>query len=155
MARARWEQLAPREQVLVALMAVLVLGALLWLLALAPALRTVRSAPAQLAVLENQWQSMQGLAAQARAIQGRAPVTREEAVRELEASVRQRLGGNAQLTLAADRATVVLKGAAPQALAPWLSHTRLKARVVASQASLVRGPTGWDGTVVFLLPAAP
>ncbi|MBL8335264.1 MAG: type II secretion system protein M, partial [Rhodoferax sp.] len=49
----------------------------------------------------------------------------------------------------------LLRAAPPQALAPWLNQARLQARVVASQASLNRTATGWDGTVVFLLPPAP
>jgi general secretion pathway protein M len=59
------------------------------------------------------------------------------------------------LTATADRITVVLRGAPPQTLAPWLSQVRLQARVVATQASLTRGPAGWDGTIVFNLPTAP
>ena len=59
------------------------------------------------------------------------------------------------LAATADRITVVLRGAPPQTLAPWLSQVRLQARVVATQASLTRGPAGWDGTIVFNLPTAP
>jgi general secretion pathway protein M len=88
-------------------------------------------------------------------MQAREPLAREDAVRELEAAVRQRLGGAGQLTATADRITVVLRGAPPQTLAPWLSQVRLQARVVATQASLTRGPAGWDGTIVFNLPTAP
>lgn len=152
---AWWGRLATREQRLVLLMLAVVALALLWFVAIAPAVRTLRSAPAQIDALEGQWQSMQALAAQARTMQGRPPLGRDEALRELEASTRQRLGGSAQVTATGDRVTVLLKDAPPQMLAPWLSQARLKARVVATQTNLTRTPLGWDGTLVFNLPASP
>ena len=88
-------------------------------------------------------------------MQGRPPLSRDDALRELELSVRQRLGGSAQINTTGERVTVVLKDAPPQAMAPWLSQARLKARVLVSQANLTRTATGWDGTLVFNLSAAP
>jgi general secretion pathway protein M len=153
--RAWWGALAGRERGLLGLMLVVLLAALVWFAGVAPALRIVRSAPAQIAQLDSQWVAMQGLAAQARGLQSRAAISREDAVRELEASVRQRLGASGQLSTTADRVTVVLQGAAPQAMAPWLSQARQQARVVATQANLSLGSAGWDGTIVFNLPPAP
>jgi len=150
-----WSALASRERALLQLTLVVVLGALVWWVGLAPALRTVRAAPAQLETLDQQWLAMQNLAAQARSLQARSPISRQDALRELEASVQQRLGGAGQVSSNADRATVTLRAAAPQALAGWLSQARLQARVVATQATLTRGPAGWDGTVVFTLPPSP
>ena len=153
--RAWWGRLAGREQVLVVLMALVLAAAAIWFAGLAPALRTLRTAPAQIEALDAQWQSMQALAAQARAFKARAPLGRDDALRELELSVRQRLGSSGQVNAAGDRVTVVVKGAAPQVMAQWLSQARLKARVVATQANLTRGSAGWDGTLVFSLPPAP
>jgi general secretion pathway protein M len=150
-----WGRMAPREQQLVTVMVFVVLAAMVWFAGVAPALRTLRTAPAQIDVLEAQWQSMQALAVQARSMQGRSPPGRDEALRELELSVRQRLGGSAQINTTGDRVTVVLKDAAPQSIAPWLSQVRLKARVVATQANLTRTAGGWAGTLVFSLPASP
>ena len=152
---AWWRALASRERRLVLLMLGVLLAAGVWFGALAPALQTVRTAPARIAALEVQLSAMQAMAAQARGMQSREALLREDAVRELEASVRQRLGGAAQLTVTADRVTVLVRGAPPQALAPWLSQARLQARVVATQSSLTRGPAGWDGTIQFTLPPAP
>jgi len=153
--RRVWRSLAPRERALLALMVCLLLAALVWFAAIAPALRTVRAAPAQIAALDQQWVSMQNLATQARGMQARSAVSRQDALRELETAVLQRLGAAGKVNVSADRATVVLQGAAPQAMAAWLSQARLQGRVVVSQASLTRGPAGWDGTVVFQLPAGP
>ena len=152
---AWWRTLASRERVLVLVMLAVLVSAGVWFGALAPALRVLRTAPAQIVTLEAQRSAMQSMAAQARGMQAREPLQREDAVRALQASVQQRLGGTGQLNVTADRVTVVLRGAPPQALAPWLSQARLQARVVATQASLTRGPAGWDGTLVFTLPAAP
>ena len=154
-ARAWWNGLPGRERGLLALMLAVVFAATLWFVVIAPALRTLRSAPAQIAALDTQWQSMQALALEAKTLQGRATPARDEAVRELEQSARQRLGASAQVSTQADRVTVVLRGAPPQAMAAWLSQVRLKARAVATQATLTRGPEGWDGTLVFSLPPAP
>ena len=62
---ARWQALAPREQTLVLAAGGLVLLALLWWLALAPALQTLRTAPARHAALDQQVQRMQPLQAEA------------------------------------------------------------------------------------------
>ena len=153
--QAWWGRLAGREQRLVLLMGFALVAAVLWFVGIAPALRTLRTAPAQIEALESQWQAMQVLAAQARSMQGRAPLGREDAMRELELSVRQRLGGSGQINSTGDRVTVVLKDAPPQLMAVWLSQARLKARVVATQANLTRTAGGWEGTLVFILPAPP
>ena len=64
--RARWQGLGARDRRL-AKLALAVLGAfLLWALALQPAWRTLRDAPAQLDALDSQLQEMQALAAEAR-----------------------------------------------------------------------------------------
>lgn len=149
-----WSALAARERVLVALAVGFVALALLWAVALAPALRTVRAAPAQSDRLDQQLQSMQTMAASARELQGRPVVRRDDALRVLETSLPQRLGGRAQMTPTGDRVTVTLSGVAPQMLAQWLGQARSAARVVVLQARLSRSANGWDGSIVLQLPPA-
>lgn len=147
-----WSTLVARERVLVSLAAAIVVLALLWAVALAPALRTVRAAPAQSDRLDQQLQSMQAMAVLARELQGRPVVRRDDALRVLETSLTQRLGGRAQLTPSGDRVTVTLSGVAPKLLAQWLGQARSAARVVVLQARLNRGANGWDGSIVLQLP---
>ena len=59
--RQRWQMVSPREQRLVVAALLLVLVALLWWLAIAPALATLRSAQGQRQQLDAQLQQMQGL----------------------------------------------------------------------------------------------
>ncbi len=155
-----WLRLAARERVGVALAAGALLLSALWWLGLAPALRTVSEAPAQRARLQAQGQVMQQQAAQAKALQGQPKLSREEAVRALEETVRQRLGTTAQFSVQGDRALVVLKGCSGQALAQWLGAARVQARLVPTEAHLQRSATAtatpadlWDGTLVLTLPA--
>ena len=61
--RARWDALAPRERQLVGWAVVLVVLALLWWVALAPALRTLALARGEHARLDAQLQQISTLAA--------------------------------------------------------------------------------------------
>lgn len=151
----KWAQLAPREQHLVAGAAGLVAAAVVWWLLLAPALTVVRSAEAQHRDLATQLQRMQGLRAQAVALQSQPRQTADEAGRLLEATVRERLGTNARMTIAGERVTVALTGASPEALGHWLIQARTNARALPVEARLARNAAGqWDGTLVLALPAA-
>lgn len=148
---ARWNALARREQHAVLAALVLVLGAVLWWVALAPALSTLRSAPQQQRLLEAQLQHMQRLQQQAKTWQAQPALTPAESRRLLEASVKT-LGPNAQLTVVGERVTVTLKGASADALAQWLTQARLTARVSPTEARLVRNAAGtWDGAMVLIL----
>lgn len=153
--RRAWDKLPLRERRLVALAVTVVVLALVWALAIAPALKTLAAAPAQLEKLEAQLLSMAKLAAQAKGLQNRPSVAREDALRTLESSLQQRLGTSAQLSVSGERVSVILKGAAPDVLAQWLSQARVTSRVVATQAKLTRGASGWDGSLVLELPLSP
>ena len=155
MATQAWARLALRERRMVAWAAGLVLVAVVWILGVAPALKTLRAAPAQHEILDAQLQSMRKLAAQAKGLQSRPAVTRADALRTLQASLQQRLGASAQFNVAGDRVTVTLKSAAPDMLAQWLAQARVNARVAPTQSRLTRVADGWDGTVVLELPASP
>lgn len=149
--QARWAEASGRERRLLLGALVLVLGAAIWWVALAPALATLRAAEGQHRVLDAQLQQMQSLQAQAKALQGQPRMSPEDMRRALDASVKP-LGAAAQLVVAGDRATVTFKGIAPDTLAQWLAQARLNARVVPGEAHLLRNATGtWDGTVVLSL----
>ncbi|MFO1264324.1 MAG: type II secretion system protein GspM [Rhodoferax sp.] len=154
--QAFWSQLALRERRLVLVAGVVVVAAVLWLALIGPALRTLRTAPAQHRTLDAQLQSMQTLQAQARALQQQAPLTRAESQRALTQATQQVLGNAAQLSISGDRATVTLQGASPETLALWLAQARANARTVPQEAHLTRQTLAngvrWSGTLVLDLP---
>lgn len=169
----RWKALAPREQNLLLAAGAVVALALLWWVALAPALATLRTAPARHAALDAQLQRMQSLQAEALQLQTAPRSAPGDAVASLRSALTQRLGATAQLTLAGDRATITLKGAPADALAPWLAQARSNALAVPVEARLTRSAAAaagtsppatlgnvpaaaaprWDGSLVLALPA--
>lgn len=149
-----WQHMSARERRMVTLAVVVVLVAAGWGLGVAPALRVLRNAPAQIDTLDQQLQTMQLLAAEAASIQTRPPLARDAAVRALEASVRQRLGAQTQLRVVGDRATVQLQAASPTAVSQWLAQVRVATRAVPSQVQIQRSERGWDGSIVLDLPPA-
>jgi general secretion pathway protein M len=152
--RARWTGLAPRERALVGGAGALVAIALLWWLALAPALGTLRSAEAQHRTLDNQLQHMRRLQAQAKAMQAQPRQNQDEAMRQLEAAIRQQLGVSARYSIAGERVTITLANTPAPALAQWLTQVRTNARAIPGEARLTRNAAGgWDGTLVLTLPA--
>jgi general secretion pathway protein M len=150
----KWAQLAPREQDLVAGAAGLVVAAVLWWLLLAPPLAVLRAAEAQHRTLDTRLQRMLGLQAQAQALQSQPRQTANETTRLLEATVRERLGTTARMTIGGERVTISLTGASPEALGQWLTQARTNARVLPVEARLTRNAAGlWDGALVLALPA--
>ena len=151
--KARWAGLAPREQALVAGATALVLLALLWWIALAPALATLRAAGEQHRLLDAQLQQVQRLQAQARAMQAQPRQGYDEAMRQLEAAIRQQLGTTARYSIAGDRVTVTLANTPAAVLAQWLTQVRSNARAIPGEARLTRNAAGgWDGSLVLTLP---
>lgn len=167
--RQRWEALGAREQRLVLAACMVVIAALLWWVALGPALTTLRLAKDQHPQLDAQLQQMQSLKAQATALAAMPKVSTEDGRRALESSLKQTLAASAQMVMVGNRATVTLKGASPDALAQWLLQARINARAVATEVRLVKAPAAsptpggspaasaanpvrWDGTVVLTLP---
>ncbi|RYZ09641.1 MAG: type II secretion system protein M [Comamonadaceae bacterium] len=170
----RWRALAPRERAMVLFAGGLVALALLWWVALAPALRTLAAAPAEHRQLDLQLQQMTTLQQQARALQAQPRASRDEALRALDASVRGSLGTNAQLASASgnDGANIALRGVPAESLAAWLVQARGDARAVPREVHLARSAAStvavpaasplagssqstarWDGTLVMSLPA--
>lgn len=156
--RARWQPLAPREKTLVLGAAGIVALALLWWVGIAPALKVLRQADAQHRSLDAQLQQMQTLASEAQALKATPALPTTEAMRALDAAVKQGLGPGAQLSVTGERATVTLKNVPAAALAQWLAQIRVNARVQPGEARLVRGTAAagggatWDGTLVLNLP---
>jgi general secretion pathway protein M len=153
--QARWEawwpELAPREQRMVIVAGTLVVLALVWWVALAPALRTLASAPAAHAELDAQLQQMSALQIQAKALQSQPRANREDALRALETSVRQGLGPNAQIQVAGagtgEGVLVTLRTTPADSLAQWLAQARGNARAVPREVHLVRTQAGAAGPV--------
>ena len=171
---AWWPELGAREQRLVMAAGALVAVALFWWIGLAPALRTLSSAPAEHARLDAQLQNMTNLQAQAKALQSQPRASRDDAMRSLETSVREDLRGTGQLQSAGagEGATVAVRGASAETLAQWFAQVRSNARAVPREVHLTRntqqggkspGATSsasaessgsrWDGTLVMSLPA--
>jgi len=153
--QTRWRSVSPREQRMVMLAAVVTGLALLWWLALAPALAVLKAAPAQHRALDAQLQQMQRLQAQAKALQAQPVLSGDEARQALEAALKP-LGASAQMTVQLDRVTVTLRAANAAALAQWLATARQNAHTAPVEAHLVRNPAGsWDGSLVLNLGARP
>lgn len=151
--QARWNDISPREQRLLLAALALVACAMLWWLALAPALSTLRLADKQHQSLDAQLQQMQHLQMQAKTLQAQPRMAFDDARRLLEASVKS-LGATAQLVVVGDRVTVTLKGISADTLAQWMAQARLNARAVPGEARLTRSANGtWDGALVLNLPA--
>lgn len=176
--QAWWPELEAREQRMILAAAALIVLALLWWVGLAPALRTLSSAPAEHAQIDVQLQRMTQLQTQAKALQAQPRASRDDAMRGLETSVRQNLGPNAQMQPggAGEGVTIALRAAPADALAQWFAQARSNARAVPREVHLTRSqgnapaaspshsPTSpaaagessrirWDGTMVMSLPA--
>lgn len=151
--RQWWRALPARERRLL-LLAGGVLGlALLWWLALAPALGTLRSAPAQIEAAEAQLRAMQRLAAEVTELRNTPPVNSEQAAAALRAAT-ERLGEQAKLSLQGDRAVLTLNGVATGQLRDWLAEARSGARARPVEASLLRSGNGFSGTLVVAIGGA-
>ncbi len=157
--RAAWARLDARERRLSMLATIVVALALLWLLALAPALRTLRQAEAQRTELAAQTQRLQQLRHEAESLKSLPRLGRDDALRALDATIKQRLGASAQLSVVGDRVNVVLKQAPADALAQWLADARANARANPVDARLTRAgdnapgaPVLWNGTLSLSLP---
>lgn len=152
--RAYWNTLAAREQALVAAAAAIVAIALVWWIALAPAIGTLRSAETQHRALDQQLQQVRRLQQQARAMQAQPRQGHDEAMRQLDAAIREDLGVSARYSIAGERVTISLTNTPAPALAQWLAQVRTNAHAIPGEARLTRNAAGgWDGTLVLTLPA--
>lgn len=150
--QARWAQASAREQTLVRLAAALLLLALVWTVAVGPAVRTLRAAQTQGPQLRAQLQEMRLLQAQAKALQAQPSAPPDETKKLLETAL-PALGDSARMVFAGDRATVTLQGSSADALVQWLGQVRLNARAVPLELHLTQSKGLWKGSVVLQLPA--
>lgn len=151
--QAWWRGLSARDRRL-ALFGAAVLGlALLWFLALQPALATLARAPAERDRLDAELQAMQRLAAETQQLRTLPPVSPEQAQAALKAAT-ERLGDKARLVPQGDRAVLTLNGVGSGALRDWLAEARSGARARALEANLMRTALGYSGTVVLAVGGA-
>lgn len=146
----KWAALPPRERLGLTLAGIAVGIALVWMVGVNPALRTLREAPAQIDALDVQLQAMQRMAAEARELRGTAPVPATAAAQALK-SATERLGEKGRLSVMGDRATLTLTGVNGEVLRAWLTEARSGARARPIEAQLTRGPQGYTGTLVVSL----
>jgi general secretion pathway protein M len=152
--RSRWAAIPSGDRLAISLAAAVVGAALLWWVAISPALRTWRSAPAEIEALERELQTMQQLAAQARQMRALPPVPASQAVSVLRAAV-ARAGPAARLTMQAERAVIQLQSASGEQILALLAEARGGARARAVEAQLVREPGGgYSGTLILALGSA-
>ena len=175
--RAQWARLAARERQALLLAAGTLGLALAWWVLLAPALQTLRQAPARHAALDQQLLRMQRLQAEALRLQADMPpplpgaqdglATPADMPSRLRESVQRALGAGAQITLQGERAQITLKNVPASALAAWLDQARQNLRVNTLEmrltAAVPPAPTSgrpaadtgerhWDGSLVLGLP---
>ena len=148
----RWQALSPREQRGLSLLGALLAVLLFWLIAIAPALNTLRDSDHRRAQIGQQHAHMLALQAQAQALQTRTPISRDEALRNLQGLTP---GAQMQLNVQGDRVMVQLKAVPAAALANWLTQARSQAQALPVEAHLTRSNTAmtWDGSLVLSLPS--
>lgn len=156
-----WDSLAPRERRSVQAALALVTVALLWWVAVGPALHTLGAADAQHRSLDAQLQTMHGMQAEAQALQAQPKLSFDDALKAVELAVKSELGGSGQINVTGERVTASLKNTPAEALARWLAQVRINARALPTEARLVRSQVGnvanpvttWDGSLVLTLPS--
>jgi general secretion pathway protein M len=153
-ARARWAALPQRERRLVQLAGGVVGVFLLWSVALQPAWRTAREAPARIDALDAQLQAMQKLAAETKELRAAPAVSATQSGTALKAAS-DRLGEQGRLVLQGERAVLTLNGASTEQLRGWLTEARSGARARPVEATLTRGPKGYSGTIIVAIGGAP
>ena len=147
----RWHTLSPREQRSISLLGALLAVLLFWFIAIAPALNTLRDSDHRRAHIHQQQSHMLALQAQAQALQGRTPLARDEALRNLQGLTPS---AQMQINVQGDRVSVQLKAVPAATLANWLAQARSQAQALPLEAHLTRGSTAmtWDGSLVLSLP---
>lgn len=149
--QAWWSTLASRERRLLTVGATVLGAFVLWAVALAPAWRTLRTAPALIEAGETQARQMQAWAAEAAQLRAVAPVPMAQAQQALTAAT-ARLGDNAKLSLQGERALLTLKGISGEQLGAWLAEARAGARARVVEASLSQTSPGlYDGSLTLAL----
>lgn len=152
---ARWAALGGREQRALRLGALAIGAALVWGVALAPALRSLKAAYAQNVQLAAATVHMQAMQTRARALQAKPVVSPQESMAALRAAVAP-LGKAAVMQVLGEQTTLTLKQIRAQDLAPLLvsdAGSLLSPIEVHLQREASTAEARWSGTLVFHLPA--
>ena len=131
------DRLAPRERTLVLAAAALLAVALVWWIALAPALQTWRDSASAHAKLDAQLAQMQQLANEAKRLKAAPVINPKDAESWLVQSVKKLGKSTVSLPaggLSAGLAQVTLVGADAAALAAWLADARTAAGLIPTEA---------------------
>jgi general secretion pathway protein M len=151
--QTKWSAMAVRERQLITAAAWLAGVALLVLVGIRPAWRSLNETPMQLREVDAQLDQMRRWADEAQALRQRPPVPPVQAEAALRAST-ERLGSTARLTLQGDRATVFLTAVSGEALATWLDEVRAGARAKPLEAALQQTDPGhYSGSITLALSA--
>ena len=148
--RSAWSALSFRDRRAAALAAAVLGLFLVWSVAVQPAWHTLSRAPAELDAVDAQLQGMQRLASEAGELRATPPVPLAQATAALQVAT-ARLGDQGKLSMQGERAVLTLTGVGTSALAGWLSEARAGARARPVEATLNRGPQGYNGTLVLSL----
>jgi general secretion pathway protein M len=145
-----WQSRAPRERQLIVAMAVAVAVLIVWLIAVQPALRTLRETPAELDQLDNQLQQMQLAALESTTLRAVSPVPPQQAAEALRAAT-ERLGGKGKIALQGDRAVLTFSTVPFETLRNWIVEARSAARARPIEAQLLKGAAGYSGSITVVL----
>ena len=148
-----WQARAPRERQLIAAMVAAVAVLLVWLVAIQPALKTLRETPAELDQLDAQWQQMQLSALESDGLRSASPVPLAQAAEALRGAT-ERLGSKARLVVQGERATLTFTGIAFDDLRAWLGEARSGARARPVEAQMLKAAQGYSGSVSVALGSA-
>ena len=156
--RATWAARSARERTAITSAAAVVGAALLWSVALAPAIHTLQQAPAQLQAAEADLARMRALGRSAEALQAVPAVDGPAAARQFQETTERVLGRAARVAQTGTLVRVSLEHVRAADLAQWLADVRTNAHLLPAEAELTRdAPDGaaaaWSGTLSFNLPA--
>ena len=147
----KFAQLSPREQTGIRWALVVLGGAALWFVAIAPAFQVWQKSQSQLSVLAHQHADMLALQAQAKKLQNRNVLSTEASAQLLQ-SLCANLGEKVKCSRQAQRMTVDVKGVSPQTLAKAWTQARSQAQAVLLETNLQRQGDAWDGQWIWTLP---
>jgi general secretion pathway protein M len=152
--RAKWSALAPRERRMATIAGWLLLLAVVVLVGIRPAWRTLAATPAQLKEVDAQLDQMRRLADEVQLLRQRPPVPPAQAEAALR-SASDRLGQAAKLAVQGDRATLTVRDVPGESLASWLDEVRTAARARPLEANLQQAQAGhYSGSIVLSLSTA-
>ena len=157
--RTWWAERDAREKKLLAGAALLTTLAVVWLAAVAPALKTLRQFDPTHQAQEAQLSTMRVLQAQAQTLQAKPQLSASTANKALQVATEKAFGTQADITLSNGSATVQLRNVSPDVLAQWLASVRSQAHAAPTQARMTRSTAsgnagnGWSGTIQLALPA--